>query len=164
MHRALENSSSADKEDKLCSGRQETGITAEITVQSLSEESGGYTLDLDLDLTNRSDKGLRAITSFELVDDRGNIAVPGHIGPAIDLPEGAQASAGFTIPAGLAPGYYHLTATTVAGESANADHEDLITSYFVRVDDTGIVPISADDWHTMSNANEVFLLPEEEAP
>jgi len=95
----------------------------EITVvpKQVRASSAGEALDVDVDLVNTTERSLKTVVSFEVMDDLGNPVASKVVGAVADIPGKFAATSGAAgVPQAAADGYYFAKAT-VAWKGTDTD-------------------------------------------
>lgn len=143
----------------ICAGGPEAKLKTQLRLTSITTTKAGSSPDIELEVQNRFGKDVLTASAVEVTDDRGKTVGQPTVLSSKALKNGASDSFHYSVPGGLAAGYYHVRVTTVAEPTDQSERETATDSFFFRVGSQGVVPVSHDEWHTHSNANLVSPKP-----
>jgi hypothetical protein len=133
-------------------------VTIRLQVDASVARGASEELMLSVDLDNTTDKAMRSTFAFEVVSDRGVVVRRPALQPLLTLAgKASESRATAGIPAGLPDGFYFAKATVAwKGEADSGTAADYL--YF-HVNAGRIAVMDANEWHTLSAANEGVILP-----
>lgn len=145
--------------DAICAGGAEDPIDVSFEITAVDRTDRGERLTVHAAVHNHFDVRARTVMAYELVDDRGNVIVEAKKSPVAAVESRDQRVEVLTTPEHLEHGFYELRATVAGIEEKTGEDSIAIKSMFFEVGDSGVLPITHDEFLMKSNANLAFLEP-----
>lgn len=148
--------------DEICAGGAEDPIDVSFEITAVDRTDRGERLTVHAAVHNHFDASARTVMAYELVDDRGNVIVDAKKSRVASIESRGQRVEVLTTPEELKAGFYELRATAAGIDEKSGEDSIAIKSMFFEVGESGVLPITHDEFLMKSNANLAFLDPSSE--